>query len=132
MRITLYNISRFLKSSKCSKYLTNVKNKKQFFKKDVPISKYHFLWLPIPISCYFSSNYRHRLVLKIPFPKISNYRTENLYFPSTGKYYTTPPTPPHQRLISKTMQQQHCWLIQTNRIKIMIVNSENEHRPELC
>ena len=39
----------------------------------------------------FSSNYRHRLVLKIPFPwhifpQISKYRTKNLYFPSTGKY----------------------------------------------
>ena len=43
----------------------------------------------------FSSNYRHRLVLKIPFPnkiflKISKYRTENLHFPSTGKYYASP------------------------------------------
>ena len=40
----------------------------------------------------FSSNYRHRLVLKMPFPdhvfpKISKYPTENLHFPSTGKYY---------------------------------------------
>ena len=40
----------------------------------------------------FSSNYRHRLVLKVPFPnhsfpKISKHRTENRYFPSTGKYY---------------------------------------------
>ena len=39
----------------------------------------------------FFSNYRHHLVLKIPFPdhiflpKISKYRTENLHFPSTGK-----------------------------------------------
>ena len=42
-----------------------------------------------------SNNHRHRLVLEIPFPeyifpKISKYRTENLYFPSTGKYYATP------------------------------------------
>ena len=49
-------------------------------------------WLPIPISRYFSCNYRHRLVLKIRFPdhifpKISKYHTENPYFPSTGKYY---------------------------------------------
>ena len=40
----------------------------------------------------FSSNYRYRLVLKIPFPdyifpKISKYSTENLHFQSTGKYY---------------------------------------------
>ena len=30
----------------------------------------------------------------------------------------------HQGLISKSMQQQQSWLFQTNRIKIMIVNSE--------
>ena len=46
----------------------------------------------------FSSNYRHRLVLKIPFSdhifsKISKYRTEKFHFPSTGKY--TPPPRPH-------------------------------------
>ena len=40
----------------------------------------------------FSKYYRHRLVLKIPFsdhifPRISTYRTENLHFPSTSKYY---------------------------------------------
>ena len=54
--------------------------------KDGQILKYHFLWFEIPIS---SSNYRHRLMLKIPFPdyiflKISKYRTENLHFASTG------------------------------------------------
>ena len=42
----------------------------------------------------FSSNYQHRLVLKIPFhdhifPKISKYHTKNLHFPSTSKYCTT-------------------------------------------
>ena len=49
----------------------------------------------------FSSNYRHRLVLKIPFPdhiflKASKYRTEKLRFLSTGKYYppSSPPPPP--------------------------------------
>ena len=45
----------------------------------------------------FSSNYRHRLVLKIPFPdhiflKTSKYRTENLRFLSIGKHY--PPSSP--------------------------------------
>ena len=40
----------------------------------------------------FFSNYRHRLVLEIPFLnhiflKTSKYRTENLHFPSTAKYY---------------------------------------------
>ena len=44
----------------------------------------------------FSSNYWHRLVLKIPFPdhifsKISKYRTESSHFLSTGKYYTKTP-----------------------------------------
>ena len=39
----------------------------------------------------FSCNYRHHLVLKIPFPEhifpqISKYRSENLYFPFKGKY----------------------------------------------
>ena len=43
----------------------------------------------------FSSNYRDRLVLKIPFPdhifpQISKYRNENLHFPSTSKYYKPP------------------------------------------
>ena len=42
----------------------------------------------------FSGNYGHRLVLKLPFPdhvfsKISKYRIENLYCPSTGN--TMPP-----------------------------------------
>ena len=46
----------------------------------------------------FSSNYQHRLLLKIPFPdhifsKISKYRTENLHFSSTGKYYALSPPP---------------------------------------
>ena len=45
----------------------------------------------------FSSNYWHRLVLEILFPdhifpKISKYRTENLCFLSTGKYYAPPHT----------------------------------------
>ena len=40
----------------------------------------------------FSFDYRHRLVFKIPFPdhifpKILKKRTENLYYPSTDKYY---------------------------------------------
>ena len=47
----------------------------------------------------FSSNYRHALVLKIPFPshmfpKISKYLTKNLHFPSTSKYYAPPSPPP--------------------------------------
>ena len=65
----------------------------------------------------FSRNYRHRLVLKIPFPdyifqisfhifpKISKYRTENLLFLSTGKYYAPPPPPPppHAPSLSKEL-----------------------------
>ena len=43
----------------------------------------------------FSSNYRQHVVLEIPFPdhilsKISKYRTENLHFGSTDKYYVPP------------------------------------------
>ena len=44
---------------------------------------------------FFPSNYRHRLVWKIPFfdhffLKILKYCTENLLFPSTSKYYAPP------------------------------------------
>ena len=56
----------------------------------------------------FSRNYRHRVVLKIPFPdqifpKISKYRTENLHFPSTGKYYALPPPAPPPPSFSKEL-----------------------------
>ena len=50
----------------------------------------------------FSSKYRHRPALKIPFPdhifpKILRYRTENLHFLSNGKYYfPLPPRPQKQ------------------------------------
>ena len=53
----------------------------------------------------FSSNYRHHLVLKIPFPdnsfpKISKHLTENLHFPSTGKCYGMDcPIVPHPLLV---------------------------------
>ena len=45
----------------------------------------------------FSSNYGNRLVLKLLFPehifiKILKYRTENLHFSFTGKYYAAPNT----------------------------------------
>ena len=86
------------KSSKCSKNLASVKSKKEIFKN---ISKYRntaYYDFESRFLAIFSSNYRHRLVLKIPFPddifsKISKYRTENLHFPATGKYYTPPPPP---------------------------------------
>ena len=69
-----------------------LKTKKKFFKK---MSKYRntvFYDFKSRFLVLFSSNYRHRLVLKIPFPdyifpKISKYRSENLHFPSNGKYY---------------------------------------------
>ena len=58
----------------------------------------------------FSSNYQHRLLLKIPFPdhifpKISKYRTENLHFPSTSKYYATPYRPPHLKVFIMVLQK---------------------------
>ena len=69
-----------------------LKTKKKFFKK---MSKYRntvFYDFKSRFLVLFSSNYRHRLVLKIPspdyiFPKISKYGSENLHFPSNGKYY---------------------------------------------
>ena len=71
--------------------------KKKFFWK---ISKYRntvFYDFKSRFLVIFLSNYWHRLVLEIPFPdhifpKISNYRSENLKFPSTGKYYAPRPT----------------------------------------
>ena len=57
----------------------------------------------------FSRNYRHRLVLEIPFldhmfPKISKYRTENLHFLSTCKCYA-PPRPVRASLSVRTFVQ---------------------------
>ena len=86
-----YNILRFQKSWKCSKNLANVRNKKKNWKK---MSKYRNTVLydfKSPVLVIFSSDYRHRLVLKIPFPnhiffKISKYRTKYLPFQSTSKY----------------------------------------------
>ena len=68
-----------------------LKSKKKFFWK---ISKYRNTVsydFKSRFLVVFFSNYRYRLVLKIPFPehifpKISKYRTENLHFLSTGKY----------------------------------------------
>ena len=72
------------------KTLQVLKAKKKIFKK---MSKYRntvFYDFKCRFLVIFSSNYRHRVVLKIPFPdhifpKISKYRTENLHFPSTNK-----------------------------------------------
>ena len=72
-----------------------LKTKKNFLKK---MSKYRntFFWnYQSRFLVIFSSNYRHHLVLKIPFPdhifpKISKYRTENFYCPSTSKCYAPP------------------------------------------
>ena len=72
-----------------------LKTKKNFFKK---MSKYRntFFWnYQSRFLVIFSSNYRHHLVLKIPFPdyifpKISKYRIENFYCPSTSKCYAPP------------------------------------------
>ena len=80
------------------KTLQVLKTKQNFFLK---MSKYRstvFYDFKFRNLVIFSSNYRHRLVLKIPFPdhiflKISKYRTQNLHFPSTGKY-TPPPLIP--------------------------------------
>ena len=83
-------LSQYIKCSTGQKLLT----KKFFFSKDAQISKYHFKSRFLVI---FSSNYRHCLVLKIPFSdhifaKISKYHSESLQFLSTSKYYA--PLPP--------------------------------------
>ena len=75
-----------------------LKSKKKYFWK---MSKYRntaFYDFKCRFLVIFVSNYRHLLVLKIPFPdhiftKISKYLTENLYFSSTGKYNAPPLTP---------------------------------------
>ena len=91
-----YNIFRFCCFKKSLESVLKtwqvLKSKKRFFWK---MSKYRntvFYDFKSRFLVIFCSNYRHRLVLKIPFPdhifpKISKYRTENLHFPSTGKYY---------------------------------------------
>ena len=72
-----------------------LKSKNKIFKK---MSKYRntvYYDFKSRFLVIFPSNYRHRLVLEIPFPdhifsKISKYHTENLHFSSTGKYYVRP------------------------------------------
>ena len=101
--ITLWDF----KSSKCSKNLASVKSKKEIFKN---ISNYRntaYYDFESRFFAIFSSNYRHRLVLKIPFPdhifpKISKYRTENLHFSFTGKYYAPLPLFSWTYLLKKT------------------------------
>ena len=61
----------------------------------------------------FSSNYWHRLVLKILFPdhifsKISKYCTENLHFPSISKYYV-PPTPLFGGCMKNNLAKRDSW-----------------------
>ena len=60
---------KFQKSSKCSKNLANVKNKKFYFFERCPNIEIPFFMISNPdFSLFFSSNYRYRLVLKKPFP----------------------------------------------------------------
>ena len=70
---------------------------KNYIFKRCPTIEIPFILISNPDFPIFSSNYRHRLVLKKPFPdhifpKVSKCRTENLHFPSTGKYYDPPLT----------------------------------------
>ena len=58
----------------------------------------------------FPNNYRHRLVLEIQLPehilpKTSKNRTENLHFPSTGKYYT--PAPKLKNMLKKVKKTEY-------------------------
>ena len=97
LTIAYYGITLWdFKSSKRSKNLTSVKSKKEIFKN---VSKYQntvYYDFKSRLIAIFSSNYWHRLVLKIPFPnhifsKILKYRTESPYFLSTDKYYVQDP-----------------------------------------
>ena len=70
---------RFQKSSKFSKNLTSIKNKKNFVWK---MSKYRNMFFYDFKSCFliiFSSNHRHRLVLKISFP--GHFFSKNIEIP---------------------------------------------------
>ena len=63
-----------------------------FFKKEVQISDTVYYDFKSRFLVIFSSNYWHRLVLKILFAdhiflKISKYRTENIHFRFTGEYF---------------------------------------------
>ena len=96
-RFTYYSIIfwDFESLQSVSKTWQVLKTKKNFFKKNVQISKYRFYDYQSRFPVIFSSNYGYCLVLKLPFPdhvfsKISKYRIENLYCPSTGKYYAPP------------------------------------------
>ena len=65
-----------------------LKAKNKLFKKMSECRTTVFYDFKFRFPVIFSSNYRHLLVLEIPFPDhfISKYRTENLHFLSTGKY----------------------------------------------
>ena len=98
------------KSSKCSKNLASVKITKEVFWKTSKYRNTVFYDFKSRFLGGFFSNYRHRLVLKIPFPdhifpNFLKYRTENLHFPSTSKYCV----PPHwiQRALVP-----HVWILQ--------------------
>ena len=96
---TYYNILRFYCFKKSLQSVLKtwqvLKSKNKIFWK---MSKYRntvFYDFKSRFLVIFVSNYRHRPVLKISFPdhifpKISKYCTENLYFPSTGKYCVPP------------------------------------------
>ena len=110
-----YNILRFYYFKKSLQSIAKtwqvLKSKKNFVLKDVQI----------PISRRGGgggggfSIYRHHLWLEIPFsdhvfPKISKYRTENLHFPSTGKYYaTTSPLPLSPPILSYCLKCRKKW-----------------------
>ena len=70
-------------------------------------------WDIIPIFCFICLIISSPVCRKISYQPFSEC-PEKTYF---GVII-------HQGLISKSMQQQQSWLFQTNRIKIMIVNSE--------
>ena len=112
--ITFWDIKNLQSVPKTWKVL---KSKNKFFKKMFKYRNTVCYDFKSRFLVIFSRNYRHHLVLKIPFPdhifpKISKYRTENLHFPSTVKYYATHPT--HPRRCSSFMMK---WLSQFDPLR---------------
>ena len=87
-----------------------LKSKNKFFKKTLKYRNTVYYDFKSQFLVIFSSIYRHRLVLEIPFsdhifPNVSKHCTENLQFSSTGKYYAlyhspTPAPPPFKNKTS--------------------------------
>ena len=118
--ITFWDIKNLQSVPKIWKVL---KSKNKFFKKMFKYRNTVCYDFKSRFLVIFSRNYRHHLVLKIPFPdhifpKISKYRTENLHFPSTGKYYAPPHPPPTLTPTPYIINYVINWILRRNSKKI--------------